>query len=75
MKFEQGTQPINASPAAAPSQSEATLANTGRGYRDVSEALAALPEIVGSIEAKTGWGFDRSKIDFPVVSAKEMERR
>lgn len=34
-----------------------------------------MPEIVGSIEAKTGWRFDRSMIDFPVVSAKEMERR
>jgi hypothetical protein len=68
-------QPQKTSPAAAPSQSEATLVNTGRGYRDVHEALAALPEIVGSIEAKTGWRFDPSKVEFPVVSAKEMERR
>jgi hypothetical protein len=73
--FRPDTQPTTASPTAAPSQREATLATTGRGYRDINEALAALPEIVGSIEAKTGWRFDRSKVEFTVVSAKEMERR
>lgn len=75
MIFRPEIQPTKPSPAAGPAQSEANLANTGRCYRDVHEALAALPEIVRSIEAKTGWRFDRSMIDFPVVSAKEMERR
>ena len=75
MIFRPETQPQKTAPAAAPSQREATLANTGRGYRDISEARSALPEIVSSIEAKTGWRFDLSKVEFAVVSAKEMERR
>lgn len=75
MIFRENIQPLKASTASGPSQSEAALVSTDRSYSDVQEALAALPEIVGSIEAKTEWKLDRSKIDFPVVSAKEMERR
>lgn len=73
----QDTTPLKISPdaTASPSPIETSLIGAGRNYNNIQEALAALPEIAGSIEAQTGWKLDLSKVEFLVVTPQEFQRR
>lgn len=66
---------ISPDPIASPSPTETSLIGARRNYNNIQEALAALPEIAGSIEAQTGWTLDLSKVEFLVVTPQELQRR
>jgi hypothetical protein len=71
----QETVSRNQSPDAQQASVGASLHNAGRSYKNITEALTSLPEISSSIESKTGWEVDLSRISFEVVTAKELQRR
>ncbi|MEY4667590.1 MAG: hypothetical protein RL518_289 [Pseudomonadota bacterium] len=71
----QETIQLTSTERAAPKEVAVSLPNAGRSYKNIKEALTALPEISSSIERKTGWKVDLSAVTFEVVPSHELQRR
>jgi len=71
----QETIQLKPTSGATPQSVDVSLPNAGRNYKNIKEALVDLPEITASIQAKTGWDVDISKVPLQVVTQQELNRR
>ena len=71
----QETMQLKPTSGATPQSADVSLPNAGRSYKNIKEALVDLPEITASIQAKTGWDVDISKVPLQVVTPQELNRR
>jgi hypothetical protein len=71
----QDTSPSTIPNLAVPPALDSTLRVEGRSYTGLSQALADLPEILSSVQSKTGWSLSLNDVKLEVVSPRELNRR